>query len=117
MGAGIYNTEIEQGAKFTRTITVSDRDLTGYTARMHLRQYKESTDTYLELTTDNSRITITPGSDSVITLTVDATDTDDLSFSKAFYDLELIPASGEADVERLLEGTITLSKEVTRPTS
>lgn len=114
MAAGNWNITIEQGAKFSRSITVTGRDLTGYTARMHVRARKETSDTLLELTTENERIVIAPDTDSVITLTVDAETTGALSFESAVYDLELIPSSGEEDVERLLEGSVKLSREVTR---
>jgi len=120
MAAGKYDITIEQGAVFERTITVHDRDLTGYEARMHIRKTYDATTPLLTLTSDgvDGRITITPGTDSTITLHVDATDTATLALADfhrgAPYDLELVPPAGEDDVERLLEGRVLLSPEVTK---
>lgn len=123
MAAGKYDFTIEQGAVFPRAFIVHGRDLTGYKARMHIRKSHDAAETLLELTTENGRITITPGTDSTITLRVDATDTAALALADfhrgAPYDLELVPPDGEggwdeADAERLLEGIALLSPEVTK---
>ena len=112
---GTWNFDIYQGAKFARTITYPDRNMTTGTFAMHIREAVFSATTLLELTTANGRITTAlVGTDTAITLEIDATVTDDLSFGSAAYDLEYIPASGAADTERILQGRVTLSKEVTR---
>jgi hypothetical protein len=95
----------------TGTITAGKiYDLTGYTARMQVRKSKNSTDTEIELTTENGRITI-DGANGLITCNLAASATTLLDFSKGFYDLEIVTGS---TVERLLEGRVTLSKEVTK---
>lgn len=114
MSAGTYNITIEQGARWTRVLTVETDgeawNLTGYSARMQIRK-KVGGDLYVELTVGDG-ITL-GGAEGTITLTIGATDTAALDFSSGRYDLELIPASGEDDAIRLLQGTVTLSKEVT----
>lgn len=121
MPAGLFNFTVEQGATFSREITWRDEtnaivDTTGYTARMHVRDEKNSTTTLLELTTTNGRITLASGAVSPnITLTVTDEDTALLDWDprkRVPYDLELESSGGV--VTRLLEGHVQLSKEVTR---
>jgi hypothetical protein len=50
--------------------------------------------------------------DKIINLKLAATVTDDYTFKSAVYDLEMVSSGG--DVYRILEGSITLSREVTR---
>ena len=116
MAAGEYNFTIEQGATLDRTFIYKDGDgdpldLTGFTARMHLRSRASAATTLLELTTTNGRIVIT-GATGTIRLVAPASVTAALNFNTAVYDLEIESAVGT--VTRLLQGTIELSKEVTR---
>lgn len=116
--ANLYIT-IEQGATFRHSlalkvgagVTSPALDMTGYSARMQLRADYTATDVLLELTSSNGRIIITPLA-GTLELAISATDTALLDFSKAIYDLEIESANGE--VTRILQGVITLSKEVTR---
>ncbi len=86
-------------------------NLAGYTARMHIRQALTTTTTLLELTTENSRIDIDE-SNYLITLTITAADTEDLTFTSGVYSLEMVSGSGA--VTTLLDGKVKLTKEVTR---
>jgi hypothetical protein len=88
----------------------SNTDLTNYTARMQIRSSIDSEDVIIELTTENGRISL--DADGGIALFIADTDTAALDFTNAVYDLELIPPGGGAD--RILEGRVTLSPEVTR---
>jgi hypothetical protein len=117
MTAGKYNITIEQGATFTLPITISDdgvlRDLTGYTARMKIKETVDDIAVLLSLTTENGRITI--AADQVtdkgeLSLLVTAADTAALDFTSGVYDLEIISGS---TVTRVLEGKVKLSLEVT----
>lgn len=85
--------------------------LTGFTARMHLREKVDSTTTLKELTTENGGIVINT-TDYTITIFISATDTALLTFSSAVYSLEMVSSLGV--VTPLANGTITLVKEVTR---
>lgn len=116
MPAGKYDITIEQGSTFKLGLRLVDTasvpiDLTDYTARMQVRREVYSETVLLELTTENGRIAILPSNGSVL-LEVEAEATAELSFNAAVYDLETISGSGE--VARILQGTVTLSKEVTR---
>lgn len=119
MAAAVKNLLIEQGATFRLVLRIRDKatqaavDLTGYSARMHVRATVASTSTLIEATTANGKIVITP-STGVITVTLSATETTALSFTSAVYDLETEDSSSPAVVKRRLQGTVTLSKEVTR---
>jgi len=116
---GIHNFTCNQGATFNRTITWKDSanaayDLTGYTARMHVRTAIDAANTIITLTTSNSRITL--GSNAAtkgqITLNISAADTANLTPAIYVYDLELV--SGGGVVDRLIEGNFVVKAEVTR---
>lgn len=116
MTAGTYDIIVEQGATFTLAMTWKDSagsavNLTGYTARMQVRPAADSTGTLLTLTTENGRIAL-GGAAGTITLTVAASDTAALTAGTGVYDIELV--SGGGVVTRLLQGSVTISREVTR---
>jgi hypothetical protein len=116
MTAGKYPLILEQGSTFSRVLTWKDVNgtainLSGYVARMQIRQTVDAAISLLELTTENGRITL-GGPNGTITLFIAAADTLALSQTSAVYDLELLSSSGV--VTRLLEGSVTISQEVTR---
>lgn len=112
MSAATYDTTIEQGATWTRTITwqtgstPSPVNLTGYTARMSL---KGPSLPVFSLTTENGRITL-GGSAGTVTLLISAADTAGMSPVDYKYDLELVTGSV---VFRLLEGVLSVSENIT----
>lgn len=114
MLAGQYNLTVEQGSTFNLTLVYKDQrgyviDLTGYSARMQMRSSVNSSTVALELTTANGRISI-DGTSGKITLSIAAADTAGLS-GAGVYDLELVNG---LIVQRILEGSYTISPEVTR---
>jgi hypothetical protein len=114
--AGEYDLEILQGETYTKQFIWKDSagtevNLTGYTARMQVRQSKASDDVLLELTTANGRISL-GGAAGTIDLNLSATVTAAITWKRGLYDLELVASNGV--VRRLLEGEVTVSKEVTR---
>jgi hypothetical protein len=114
MLAGLLDIEIEQGATFELVFIYQDEagnpfDLTGMTARMQLRRTYNSPDALLTLTTENSRITITPLLGKIV-LNISATDTTPLTGS-GVYDLELVNGSV---VNRILEGSFKICLEATK---
>jgi len=116
MGAGRYDFTIEQGATFKRIMTWKDSsgnpiDLTGYQARMQIRPAKDSPGVILTLDTDANGGIALGGNNGRITIEISAARTASLDFKTAVYDLEL---EKDGNVVRLLEGSVTLSKEVTR---
>ena len=84
-------------------------DMTGYTARMAIKDKIGGT-VLLSLTTVNSRIVL-DNTAKTIRLTISATDTAAITWTKGVYDLEMVSAGGE--VTRLLSGAVTVQREVT----
>lgn len=86
------------------------KDLTGWTARMQIRESIDDVTEILELLSPTD-IAITVN-DAKIAVTISAAVTTALDFDEAVYDLELIDVAGA--VTRFAEGLVTLRKEVTR---
>ena len=113
--AGTLHITIEQGATFNPVMTWKDEngtaiDLSGYTARMQLRDTVEDASFIHESTTENFEI-ILGGAAGTITFNISAATTEAFIFDEAVYDLELVNGT---IVTRLLKGDVFLSKEVTR---
>ena len=113
MPAANYDILIEQGATYRQEFVWKDSagvaiNLTGYTARMQVRQLK--TETVLLSLVQGSGITL--GVNGSILIFVSATATTALPLVPARYDLELQSADGT--VTRLIQGDVTISAEVTR---
>lgn len=120
---GNLNLTMYQGASWDYTLTwtttagsvTTPVDLTGYTARMQVRETQSSTATLLSLTS-GSGITL-GGTAGTILLEATAATTAGMASSinpqnQFVYDLELI--SGAGYVTRLVEGNFFLDPEVTR---
>lgn len=110
-----YDLCIAQGATFQKVITWKSNgtlvDLTGYTARSQIRATADAATPLIELTTANGRITLGNAA-GTITLTISASDTAALTAGRGVYDLELVAANGT--VTRLLQGVVTISRNITR---
>lgn len=93
------------------------QDLTGYTARMQVRESIESPVVLLDVSTANARIVITPllGKLSFLVSAVDMAALP-LNNEQAnwVYDLELVDAALTPYVTRILEGGFIVTPEVTR---
>jgi hypothetical protein len=110
---------IFQGATFDQVLYYETGDppfavdLSGYTAKMHIRSKPESKALILELSTQagNNRITLNETTGS-IRLSISSQVTSSLSTcDKAVYDLELTTGS---ITTRILQGNVIISPEVTR---
>ncbi len=116
MAAGIINFEIEQGATFQHRLTWKDGngdpvDVTGYVAKMQIRDKVASVDVLMELSSANGRI-ILGGDQGTIDLEINAPDSAAIIWKKGVHDLELESPAGV--VTRLVEGKVSVSPEVTR---
>lgn len=114
--AGIYNIIADQGATFSRSITWKDSKrvpivLTGYQARMQVRETVNAEGVVLELTSHNGRITLN-ASPGRVDLKVDDSIMANTPSGKYVYDLELVAPSG--DVYKLVQGNFVVRPEVTR---
>lgn len=114
---GIYDIVADQGATLQETVVWKDSarkviNVTGYTARMHVRSAIDSELIVLSLTTANGRISVI-GIEGRFDLTVSSTDMTALTAGRYVYDLEIIaPVSGIVD--RLMQGNFVIRGEVTR---
>lgn len=111
-----YDLTIRQGATFTQSLIWKDSagvpvDLTGYIARMQIRQGICASDVIVELTTENGRITL-GGDDGSIALEISADTTAEITEGCGVYDLEL--ESSDGFVTALIAGAVTFEREVTR---
>ena len=111
MSAGIYNFTLNQGATFSRQMTVKENNsplnLTGHTAAMQLRSTYDSSTVALSMTA--AVINATQG---ILSISATATATAALEEGIYVYDLEITTSAGV--VTRLLQGQVTVSPEVTR---
>jgi hypothetical protein len=113
--AGTYDITADQGATFSFNLHWYDpdgtaKDITGYTARMQVRQRFVSTSTVLSLVSPTD-ITL-GGSSGSIVATVSATAMAAVAAGDYLYDLEMVASNGI--VTRLIKGSFTVRPEVTR---
>jgi len=129
MAAGTYNFTIEQGSTVDFEIAYKDSsnnpiDLTGYQARMQIKNQPGGDTTYITLSSSldasgtglnlNGSTGANPFSSGTIGVYIAAVTSSNFTFNNAFYDLELVSGLGNtATVTRIVQGKITLSKEVT----
>jgi hypothetical protein len=116
MSAAVYNFELEQGTSLVKSVVWKDSTgtpvpLTGFSARMQVRETIDSDEVLLELSTSNQKIELVPLLGKV-TLRFSPLDTSGAYWTKGRYDLELTSPSGT--VTRIIKGKISLSKEITR---
>ena len=129
MAAGKYSFTIEQGATTNFELAYKDSagdpvDLTNYTARMQLRPSAGSDEIYLTLSSSlgtcgtglnmSGSSGLNPPTSGTIGVFISAYSSSLLTFTQASYDLEIASGSGDcAVVNRLIEGKVQLTKEVT----
>lgn len=115
MTAVTYNFTLEQGVPLSKTVLLKNsdnsiKDLTGFTALMHLRQYPSSEVVLLELSSANSKININTATGAV-TMIFSLEDTALLNYQTCSYDLFMLNGSSTF---RALAGKITVQPRVTR---
>jgi hypothetical protein len=111
MSAGIYNFTLNQGATFSRQMTVKENNsplnLTGHTAAMQLRSTYDSSTVALSMTA-----AVINAAQGILSISATSTATAALEEGIYVYDLEITTSAGV--VTRLLQGQVTVSPEVTR---
>jgi len=116
MSAGYHHFIIEQGATFSKVLTLKDSagslvNLTNYSsAEMDLRASPETSAVILTLTTSNSTIAL-GGTAGTVTLTITAANTAGLTAGDGVYDLEIVSGS---IITRILEGTYSIRRNISR---
>ena len=127
--AGKYNIVIEEGSTFGLDLLYKDssgnrQNLSSYTGRMQIRDSPggdliDSTDSNIRIGHKEQNGTfVTSGlgdatttHQSNISIEIFATHTANYDFEKAFYDIEIQAGN---HVERVIEGSVTLSREITQ---
>ena len=132
MAAGNFSFTIEQGATTDFELVYKDSsgnpiDLTGYEARMQLKDSIGGSSTFLTLSSslksDGTGLNLSgsggnaaskPLTSGSIGVFISHTSSSNLTFGTAVYDLEIVSGSGVGTVvTRLIQGKVSLSKEVT----
>jgi len=112
---GQVNFLCPQGSTFSKQITYKIEDepinLTGYAARMQVRENYYSPDALLDLSSPSNGLTIDP-INGIINILVSNEDTSSLPPGNFLYDLELESEGGT--VSRIIEGSFIVTPEVTR---
>jgi hypothetical protein len=126
MAAGRYSFIIEQGSTLDFEIQYKDSnnvpiDLTGYSGRMQIRSNIDSPTPIITLSSsldaDGTGLNFsgsngtTPPTSGSIGIYISAASSSAFTFTTAVYDLEIVSGSR---VTRILEGGVSLSREVTR---
>ena len=111
MAAGTYNFIMEQGATFTRQLTVKESgsalNLSGYSVASLMRSTHDSSTVVGTFT-----CTISNASGGEITMSMTSSTSSAIEEGIYVYDLEI--TSGTSIVTRLLQGEVTVNPEVTR---
>ena len=112
MSAGIYNLTIDQGSDFAVGFQIDEegvaKDLTNYLARAQIRTTKTSA------VSGSFTCVISDALAGKIQMTLTNADSAVIPSGLYYYDMEIYTA-GDASVTRMLEGTVTINQEVTRP--
>lgn len=109
--AAISNLYIDQGSNLSVTISVTDdagsaKNLSGYSARGQMRR------SYFSTSNVTLSVSINNPSDGEIIIALNADQTANLKYGRYVYDVELV--SNTYNIERIVEGIVTVYPEVTR---
>lgn len=111
MAAGTYNFILEQGATFSRILTLKENNsamnLTNYTVASKMRSTHDSGTVAGTFT-----CTISNASGGEITMQMTNSTTSAIEEGVYVYDVEITNSAGT--VTRIMEGSITVNPEVTR---
>lgn len=115
MAAAEYNLVVEQGATFNKVITYKDSNgtpinLTGYTAKMDIREGYNTSTSIISLNTTNSMITL-GGDLGTISLLITAANTTLLKEGMYVYDLFIINGT---TITKLLKGQCVVDPRATK---
>lgn len=120
MAAAKENLTIETGITFEKTWIYADNtrtpiSLSGYEARMQIRERIDSPTILVDLTSTIEGITLEDALETGrIDIRIGADDTNLLDFDRAVYDLEIYKPADITEVKRLVQGSVILKGGVTR---
>jgi hypothetical protein len=112
MSAATYNFNLDQGADFVLEMIMKEdgsvKDLSGYSARAQMRKTKDAA----EITATFTCSVVDPSAGK-IRMTMPNATTGSITAGAYFYDLEIFTAS-DVFVLRLIQGQVTVTREITR---
>lgn len=112
--SGRYDFTIKQGSTFSMSVNwktkSGDVDLAGYRGRMQIRYNNINGDVACDLNTENGGVQIDVFNNQII-IFISAELTSKIDVIPCVYDLEMVD---DDYVDRILEGRIKISGEVTR---
>lgn len=116
MTASKYDITIEQGATFKLPLTYTAAgvpvNISGWSIRMQVREsYKHGIT--LDLTNANLGVRATPTLGKFVVYATDE-QTAGIPFTRGVYDLELVIPAATPEVIRLLQGKVSITREVTQ---
>jgi hypothetical protein len=122
MAAGKYSFIIEQGSTVDFFIIYTDSngvpiDLQNYNSKMQIRPFPGSSDIIITLSSslnlDGTGLNMSNSVSGTIGIYIASCTSSQFNFDEASYDLDIISGSNCPYVNRILEGKVKLSKEVT----
>jgi hypothetical protein len=122
MAAGKYSFIIEQGSTVDFFIIYTDSngvpiDLQNYNSKMQIRPFPGSSDIIITLSSslnlDGTGLNMSNSVSGAIGIYIASCTSSQFNFDEASYDLDIISGSNCPYVNRILEGKVKLSKEVT----
>jgi hypothetical protein len=99
----------EAGTDLEVPITIQDLNVTGYTAKLQVRKYKDADEVLFEMSTENGKIETTSGTVKLIFAQADFVGA---TWDAGVYDLEI--TSSASKCTRIMEGNFYIDPEVTR---
>jgi len=113
MAAGTYNFTLEQGTTFVRSLTLQENgsamNLTGYSVASQMRSTHDSSTVVGTFACSLSNAT-----GGIIQMGMASGATTNIEEGIYVYDVEITSSSGGGTVKRILQGTVTVTPEVTR---
>lgn len=100
-----FNLLVTQGSTFEKSITIKDRDITGYTGKSQIKR------SYLQLDNVEFTINIYDPANGKIILSLTDDDTASLRAGRHLYDLFIISSSDAP--EMVLDGIVTVRPRIT----
>jgi hypothetical protein len=122
MAAGKYSFIIEQGSTVNFTIVYLDSlgkpiNLIGYNSDMQIRPYVGAPNAIITLSSslnpDGTGLNMSNAVSGAIGIYISSCTSSQFIFDEAVYDLDIISGSNCPVVNRIIEGKVKLSKEVT----
>ena len=112
MSAGTYNLVIDQGSDFALDLVIKQGgtalNLANYSGRAQLRTSVDASSASASFT-----VTVTNAANGALKMQLPAATSSGISAGEYVYDLEIF-TSGDSVVKRIIQGSATITPEVTR---